>query len=185
MYTFLTEILGYLIQYTDSFQFFSDYRYDWHNVIIFNIYSIVTFTFFYRIYWDVLKQKKNKNWVKYSGIVGITSYFISIFFQNPLHTNLYYADLIASIVLLIAIALYIKEKRMEENPYPQKYNLMFWTTMGIAAFHIFFPFIFLMGYKAQLLYVKFHLHQFLMLLIVFMYVTFIIGLLFHRRKAFR
>ncbi|NDV16268.1 hypothetical protein GO009_09540 [Muricauda sp. TY007] len=185
MYTFLTELLGYFIQFNEEFQFFSDERYDWHNVIIFNIYSVVTFLFFYYIYWRVLKVQKHKSWVKYGALVGVLAYIISLIFQNPFHTNLYYADLVASIVLLVDISLYFKEKKRETNPYPQKYNLMFWTSLGLAIFHIFFPFIFLMGYKAQYIYVEYHLHDFLMMLIVFMYGTFIIGIIIHKRKAFR
>lgn len=185
MYTFLTEVLGYFIKFNEEFQFFSDERYDWHNVIIYNIYSVVTFLFFYYIYWKVLKIKNNKALVQYGTIAAMLSYVISMFFQNPFHTNLYYADLAASIVLLVAIGLYFAEKKKEDNPYPQKYNLMFWTSIGLAVFHVFFPFIFIIGYKAQFMYVQYNLHQFLMLLIIFMYGTFIMGVLIHKRKAFR
>lgn len=121
MYTFLTELLGYFISFHDSFQFFSDERYNWHNVIIFNIYSVITFPFFYYIYWRVLKNEKHRKWVKHGTVISMSVYVISLFFQDPFHMNLYYADLVASMVLLTIIGLYFKEKK-ERRIFPLSFE---------------------------------------------------------------
>lgn len=185
MYTFLTELLGYLVKYTDEFQFFSEKKYDWHNVIIFNIYSVIAFSFFFYIYWKVLQIKKHKRWVVYGGLISLLAYLISLFFQDPLHMNLYYADLTASMVLLFNIGLYVKEKWNEEGTYPIKRNLMFWTSLGLAVFHAIFPYLFLIAYEAPEIWAKFQLRDVLKVLIIFMYGTFMIGALLGRRSSFR
>lgn len=185
MYTFLTEVLGYLIRFHD-FQFFSEERYSWHNVIIYNIYSVIAFLFFYHLYWRVLKVRKHKNWVRYGAIISGLSYGVSLFFQDPLHMSLYYADLIASMVLLVNIALYFKEKRKEEVPvYVMKHNLMFWISLGLAVFHAFYPFLFLIAFEAPKIWADYQLRQVLIILVLFMYGTFMLGFFISRRKAFR
>lgn len=110
MYTFLTELLGYFIKYFDEFQIINIEKYSWYNVIIFNIYSVISFLFFYYIYWRMVQNKKHKKWIKIGALASISSYVISLFFQNPLYSNLYYADMIASFILLFNIWLYFKEK---------------------------------------------------------------------------
>ncbi|MCL6265138.1 hypothetical protein [Flagellimonas myxillae] len=185
MYTFLTELLGYFVKNYEEFQFFSDSRYTWHNVIIYNIYSVVSFAFFYYIYWVVLKNNTHKKWLKYAALFSLISYLVSLFFQDPFHTGLYYADLVASMVLLFCIWMYFKEKKTEDNPYPQKRNLLFWISLGLAIFHIFFPFVFIAAYDAPGFYARFQLHDWLMGFIVIMYILFIIGFLMGKRQAFR
>lgn len=186
MYTFLTELLGYFIKHHDDFQFFSDERYKWHNVIIYNIYAVITFLFFYYIYWRMLKVDKHRNWVKYGAVISILTYVVSLFFQDPLHMNLYYANLVASLILLIDIAFYFKEK-MDEGPHlhSMKHNLMFWISLGLAVFHAFFPFLFLIAYEAPKIWAEYQLRQVLKVLILFMYGTFMLGFLISKRKAFR
>lgn len=185
MYTFLTELLGYFVKFNENFQFFSSAEYAWHNVIIYNIYSVISFAFFFYIYWVTLKKPKHRKVVKYGILISFMGYLTSLFFQNPFHINLYYADLIASLALVVFIVLYFKEKKAESNPYPQRQNLLFWISLGLVVFHLFFPFIFVAAYEAPKFYARFHLHQFLMVLIGAMYFLFIIGFLLGHRKAFR
>ncbi|WP_420601557.1 hypothetical protein [Flagellimonas sp.] len=185
IYTFFTELLGYFIKHSDEFQFFSDERYAWHNVIIYNIYSIVSFSFFYYIYWNVLKKAAHKKWLKYGIIISLLSYVVSLFFQNPFHKSLYYADLVASITLILAIILYFKEKGIEESAFSLKYSLLFWISLGLLIFHIFFPFIFIAAFDAPVFYYEYNLHQLLLILIAIMYLLFILGFLMGQRRAFR
>nr|WP_299384649.1 hypothetical protein [Allomuricauda sp.] len=184
MYTFLTELLGYFIKYNDNFQFFSGDS-SWHNVIIYNLYSIVSFLFFFYIYWVVLKKEKNRKIVKYGAILSMLVYVTSTFFQDPFHINLYYADLVASLFLVYCIWIYFQEKKSEEDAPPLSKNLLFWVSLGLVIFHIPFPFIFLAAYEAPAFYSTNNLHQVLMGLIVVMYALFIIGFWVGQRKAFR
>lgn len=185
MYTFLTELLGYFIKYYEEFQFFTDERYSWRNVIIYNIYQIVSFIFFYWVYWKKLKTPKFKQWVKYGAILSLLSQVVSLFFQNPFYIHLYYANIVGSLVLVLAIILYFKEKSNESHPLPQKYNLLYWISIGLLVFYIFFPVILLIGYVKYDFYAQYNLRKVLLVLIVFMYFCFNLGLLIGKRKAFR
>jgi len=185
MYTFFTELLGYFIRFYDEFQVVSDSKYDWYNVIVYNIYSVISFSFFYYIYWRVVKQKKHKDWIKIGAAVSLSSYLISLFFQDPFYSNLYYADLVASMILVWNIYLYFKEIKTESIPYPIKHNLMFWTSLGLVVFHLVFPFLHIIGYEAPEIWVAYRLRRVLKILILFMYGSFLIGVLVHKRKAFR
>lgn len=62
IYTFFTELLGVLIKYNNNFQFFSDGRYAWHNVIIYNVYQIVFLFSSSRCIekWPGINQSKNR-----------------------------------------------------------------------------------------------------------------------------
>lgn len=185
MYTFLTELLGYFITYHDAFQFFSDDISLKHNVIIYNIYALVTFLYFYDVYIKVVNNKKYKKWIKIGAMVCGLSFLISLLFQDPLHTNLYYAEFLGSLILIMAIGLYFKEKTGELGSYPKMNNIMFWTSMGLAIFYIFFPFIFLIGHDFPQTFVDYGLNQLLMIVVVVMHTTFVIGALAGRRRAFR
>ncbi len=185
IYTFFTELLGYFVKHHDDFQFFSDERYDWHNVIIYTIYQIVFFVFFYWIYWKTIINETLKKIIKYGAIISIISYLISAFFQNPLHEQLNYAHATGSVVLVIALIFYFKEKSHEDFPYSQKNNLLFWVSIGLFIFYVLFPFILLSDYLKFDVSIQFHLRTVLLTAIVLMYSFFIIGLLLGKRQAFR
>ncbi|MFC4219453.1 hypothetical protein [Flagellimonas marina] len=185
MYTLLTELLGYLVKYTDSFQLVSDDRYHWYNVIIYNIYSVVTYMYFFYIYWNVLSSEKHKKWVTYGGCMSMASFLISLFFQNPNYSHLYIAELISALILLSVIALYFKEKFEWHSFKSLRYNLMFWTSVGLGIFYAYFPFTLLFLYLGPDLYTKLHLHDWLIALIFVLYGTFLVGVLFHRRRDFQ
>ncbi|MEO9510600.1 MAG: hypothetical protein ABJN84_15800 [Flavobacteriaceae bacterium] len=123
--------------------------------------------------------------MKFGILITALGYVLSIFLQDPFHINLYYADMVASIVLLIAIGLYFKEKARETNDYPMKFNLLFWISLGLAIFHLFFPFIFITLYEALDFYYEYKLHELLIVLIIIMYGLFTLGFLISKRKAFR
>lgn len=184
MYTFLTEVLGYFIKHHEEFQFFSEEQYSWHNVIIYNIYSVITTLFYFYIYWEVLKNPKYKKWVVYGTYASMLGYVVSLFFQDPLHATLYYADLGAAFLLLIFIGLYFQEKRKEQMAYPVKHNLMFWISLGLGVFYAISPFLFLIAYEIPKWWIDYGLRNVLKVLIVFMYGSFMAGLILGRRKAF-
>jgi len=185
MYTFMTEILGYFIKFHEEFQIVSNDDYDWYNVIIYNIYLTLSYLFFYYIYWKTVKEEKHKKWIRYGAGISLTGYAISLFFQNPFYSDLYYADLLASWVLLFSIWLYLKEKKAETSPYPLRYNLLFWTSVGLAVFQLFFPYLIIIGYEAPNIWITYNFREVLKILILIMYGSFLIGVLIHRRRAFR
>ncbi|WP_418500518.1 hypothetical protein [Flagellimonas sp.] len=185
IYTFFTELLGYFIKYSNEFQFFSDDRFAWHNVIIYNIYQLVFFLFFFEVYRKTTKKPLEKKWIFYGSVSCVLIYLINTFFCNPLHDQLTYAHIVVSLILIAVLVLYFKEKRTEENQQPLRYNLLFWVSMGLFAFYTLFPVILTM-YKLNLgITVNVYLRPILLGSIVLQYSCFIIGLLIGKRKAFR
>lgn len=184
-YTFFTELLGYFIKFNDNFQFFSDERYSWRNIIIYNIYQVVTFLFFFWVYFKTVQSKEFKKWIKYGTIISMGCYIISLFFQNPFYISLYYADVVGSWVLLMCIVFYFIEKQKEKNPYPQKNNMLFWISLGNAIFYLIVPYILFIGNTNDKLWFSLHLRTVLLILIVLMYLLFMIGMIAGKRKAFR
>lgn len=185
IYTFFTELLGYFIKFSDEYQFFSEERYNWHNVVIFNIYQLVFFLFFFRVYQKVIKDTAAKKWISGGGLACILIYFANALGQNPLHEQLTYAHIVVSLMLVTVLVVYFREKHLEENQISLKYNLMFWVSMGLLIFYTIFPLI-LMAYKLNLnLGTYIYLRPILICTIVAMYACIITGLLVAKRKAFR
>ncbi len=183
IYTFFTELLGYFIKYNDEFLFFSDDRYAWHNVIIYNIYQLIFFLFFYRVYHRTLKKSFHRIWSKYGSYLCILAYIVNSIIANPLHNRLSYAHIVGSFILIFILVMYFLEKRSEESLYPQKHNLLFWVSMGLFAFYLIFPLVLIFGNIS--IDVQFYLRRILLSLIGIMYGCFIIGLLIGKRQAFR
>ncbi|MEO0505023.1 MAG: hypothetical protein AAF090_02640 [Bacteroidota bacterium] len=184
IYTFFTELLGYFIKFHEDFQFFSAEGTDWHNVIIFNIYQVVTFAYFFWVYYKVCLLQENKRRIKFLAIGTFSSYFISLFFQDPFHIGLYYADLVGSLSLVVIIILYFMEKTKKTVKYPVMNNLMFWVSLGLLVFYCLFPFVQLIGYTKYEIWVEYHFQTVLSILIVTMYILFNIGFIFGKKKAF-
>lgn len=184
-YVIFTELLGYFIMNFEDFSFFSQQEYSWHNIIIYNIYQIVMLCFFYWVYLKLLQNRKHKNLV--AGAIGITAlaYLISLFFQNPMHSSMYYADFFGSYSLVLCVILYLKEKVREGKTSTLKANLMFWVSLGLLVFHIFMPFLFLVGYKDVETWHTYQFRKILWVLVAIMYTLFMVGLILGKRKAFR
>ncbi|SDQ53674.1 hypothetical protein SAMN05216294_1595 [Flagellimonas zhangzhouensis] len=186
IYTFFTELLGTFIKYSNDFQFFSDIRYSWHNVIIYNLYQLVFFLFFFEVYRKVLKNKKHQKWARYGSYLCSIAYIVNAIIFNPLHNGMSNAHIIGSIILVFLIVIYFKEKK-DEGRYPAlKDNLMVWVSIALLMFYLPFPLISL-SYKIKDLDIGIRaiLRPLLLTSIVLMYGTIIFGLIISKRRAFR
>lgn len=182
-YTFFNELLGYFIKYSDSFALFASRLSA--NELIYNVFSIVFFSYFYYTYWKIVPSEKSKNQIKWVSILVLVAYTLSAFLQNPLTINLFYANAIGSWVLLFIIYQYFKNLKPPPNIKVDRYNLMFWISVGLVVFYTIFPFLFLIGYVRLDVWEKYGLKTVLQILIVIMYALFIIGFIISRRRAFR
>ena len=185
IYTFFTELLGYFIKYSDDFQFFSDERYAWHNVVIYNVYQLVFFLFFFGVYRKVLKKKSAKKWVLYMSILCFLTYLTNAIFYNPLHNQTTYAHIVGSLMLVFVIVQYLIEKYHEENLQPLKFNLMFWISIGLLIFYTSFSIILIFPILKVNIGIQVYFRPVLVSSIALMYGLIIIGLLVGKRKAFR
>ncbi len=185
IYTFFTELLGYLIKYHDDFQFFSDDRYSWHNVVIYNIYQLIFFLYFYEVFRRVTRIGRVKKWISYGSIVCVLLYLGNAILENPLHKQMAFAHIGGSLIMVCILIQYLREKQVEDLQISLKYNLMFWVSMGLLAFYSMFPMI-MIAYQLNLgMGIHLYLRPLLLCLIVIMYLLIIVGLLVGKRKAFR
>ncbi len=184
-YTFFNELLGYFIRYNENFAFFSDKEFLGANDIIYTIYELVFFSFFYVLYWRLVRHKKFKKWIFWSSALVAITYIINGCFENPLIVSLYYSTALASWVLLFHVILYLINLGKDLKWELQKHNLMFWVTIGLGLFYFFFPVIYLTGFLNFDIWQQYHLRTILRILIVIMYVLFCIGFIKSRRRAFR
>jgi len=179
-YTIFTELLGYFIITYEDISFFEDPKYSWYNIIIFNIYSIVVFTYFFWVYHNIIRRKSYKQLIKYFGFTVLLSYAVNCFIENPFYSGLYQADTLASVFYLTVIGMYFKERnwKIERN------NLMFWISLGILIFQLVFPFLNLTGFLKPQIWVEYHFRDILKITIVVSYSMYLIGLLLGQRRAF-
>lgn len=182
-YTLFNEILGYFILNFEEFSFFDQKEYHWHNVIIYNIYHMVFLAYLFWLYYKVVRAKMYRSIIGIGAFVTFLSYGISLFFQDALHSNLYYADCISSLVLLVIILLHFKKLKQSKGGV-NRFNLMVWINWGLLVFNVFFPFYILNGYLNVDFYLEYHLRQVLWGVICVMYGLFTIGFLISKRNAF-
>ncbi|MBT8298942.1 MAG: hypothetical protein KJO52_11480 [Maribacter sp.] len=184
-YTFLNELLGVIIRKYPNYSLFKNVEYSEYNFILYNIFSIFFFGFFYAVYWKLISNGKYRIWIQRMSVFVLLAYLISCFFQNPINTDLYYANAIGSWALLFCIGLYFIEKRRKKESTYQPYNLVFWISVGLFVFYTIFPILFLIGYLDYDTWEKFRFRSVLRILIVLMYSFFIIGFVFGRRREFK
>lgn len=183
-YTFLNELLGYLIKNHPGYSFFKDLNYSSINEVIYNIYGIVFFAFFYYVYWRIISKHEYKKKILIAAVVAFLSYLLSCFFQNPIKTNLFYATAVSSCILIFCILLYFNNKRINNENIIQPFNLMFWVSLSLLIFYSIFPFLFLIGYLDYETWGKYQLLTVLRILIITMYSILNIGFLKSVRRAF-
>lgn len=182
-YTFLNELLGYLIKKYPQYSFFDDLKDSNINELIYNIYAFIFFCFFYLIYWQLVQNSRFKKWIIIGFWITTLSYVISCFFQNPIATNLYYATATGSWVLIFCVILYFRDKHLSGKSLVQSTNLMFWLSISLLIFYSIFPILYLIGYLDYPTWVNYNLLTVLRLLIIIMYTLQIIGFVKGRKRA--
>jgi hypothetical protein len=182
----LTELLGFLVKNYPEFTFFMDKGTDWHNIIIYNIYSLVTLVYFAWLYLRLFSDQMHKKAVKIGAAVYMLSYVISLFYQDPFHEALLYPVVIESLVIVMAALFHIKELRRITDLPPQQYNLMYWVDRALLVFHIPFPIIYICAvHYYREMYKPFYLFELQLFTIVVMYILIIIGFIRSSRPSFR
>ena len=183
-YTLFNELLGYFVIKFEEFSFFDEEKYNWHNVVIYNLYQLVFLAYIFWLYHEVIKNKKYKKVITVGALITLAIYIISLFFQDPFHSNLYYADSISCLVTILVILLHFKEVKSTHGGI-NRYNLMVWIDWGLLVFNLYFPFYILNGYLNPEFFLEYHLRQILWGIISIMYSFFIVGFILSKRSAFR
>ncbi len=186
MYTFLNEVLGYVIKYSEQYSFVWSDLYSDYNVVIYNIYNVIFFLYFFFVFHSSLKHKKFRNF-----ILGGTSVFLLTAIFNPIIQNFmlesqFYTYIAGTLVLICAILFYYEELReVYTNIFPKR-DLLFWIGTGMLIFYLcYLPIKVIRYYNSitganEALYIrKIHL-----ILILIMYGCFIVGFFFTRKRKY-
>lgn len=183
-YTFFNELLGFLVINFEAFSFFEETEYDWHNVIIYNIYSLFFYGYLYWVYYSVLKSRIHRKLVITFAVLTYTAYAISLFYQDPFHSGLFYADCLNSILINTLIIIHYRKLKTLNVTQPSKYNLMVWFNAGIFLFHLYYPFYLLNGYLNVDFFLTYEFRKILWAVVCVMYLLFTIGFLLNNRRMF-
>jgi len=186
-YTFLTELLGYLIYNYEFFQLISKEGFSYYNVIIYNIYDIFFFSYFYYLYWTLVSKKNFKQWIMYAGFLYILATLINPFFQDPMIQMQIYAYTIGACILILCCILHLTTIYKQDGTYKRHRNIMLWIDLGLLIFHLGYLPIALINnnYTVEKFQEYIHLRTIHLSLIVIMYSFFIIGFVTMRKKALK
>ncbi len=174
-YTFLTELLGYIMRVNDSFQILFLDSHSVSNSVFYNIFDLIFFLYFFYIYWQIASNLKHKIYIKYGGIIYILASIVNPIFQDFILLPQILSLTIGSIVLVSCTILYFLELNSKTKRIPYRKNLLFWISIGLLCFYTFYPVVMVVA-----LYYKNYVSSIRPLhfgLIIFMYSCFILGFL--------
>lgn len=184
MYTFLTELLGYLTKHYEVFHISIFSAFVKHNVFIYNIYNLVFFNYFFYVYWSYIENKKYKFYILIAAMFYMLTSLINPFLQNFQLEAQVYSYLAGASALVICIILFFSDHGHDSKTLDYRFTGIKWISIGLLIFYL--------GYtpiKASRFYnYTHHLNEFIhtrrihLTLIVLMYVSFIIGFLRMKRK---
>lgn len=169
-YTLLSEVLGILIRDFDSFRLIFEDNYSSYNQAIFNIYYLVFFLYFYRVFWKTIKHRKAKEVIKVGVLILVLVSVANLFLQNPIIYPQMFSMAFGSLLLILCIFMYLRES-IDTG----KMNLLIWISIGLLIFFFFYPVILFIGYFNYEIYQNFKLRWVHRAAIVIMYGCFIMG----------
>lgn len=184
MYTFLTEILGYIIKSNDEYDFVLSDLLEYNNWMVYNIYDVIFFLYFLYVYWLSIDSKGPRNFIRIAGLLVIIASVINLYisdFRIQFQMITYFTG---AFMLITSIILYFRYLRSKEGNWFIPSNLLSWLSIGIL--------IFLSGYLPIIILGHFNIvsgedYQIIrrihLLLILIMYGCFIVGFIRLRRKS--
>jgi len=134
-YTFLTEIFGLIIRDTDIDLFVNEF-YANNNMLIFNIYYIISFLFFLVIYYLYLKRPRHKKTALVLMIVFMVTALVNAFYESFLTISQVYTYVVGGIGMIICTALYFIENKTDRNTWFNPRDLLSWISLGMLVFYL-------------------------------------------------
>ena len=100
------------------------------NVIIYNIFHFINFSFLFLLFNKCLKIERHKKFTKIFLAIYVLSFFINMCFENYLNQIQTIPYLIASVLLITSIVFYFSEVLNTDEVLFIKTNIMFWVSVG-------------------------------------------------------
>lgn len=124
IYVVCHEALGLLYQQT----------YDDNNDILYNIFTIISFPFYFSWFYKVLKKRK---WFVYISMISFSITFLyDLFNKNPFHEFYLSPIIIGSFFILILTVSYFVELLNTDSITSFASSQKFWIVTGLFAFYI-------------------------------------------------
>jgi hypothetical protein len=180
-YTVLSEVLGFAVRNFDEIQIVYKEEYYYYNTLIFNIFDIIFYLYFLSIYHKVLVSNKRKKFVKLGILLFIFVSVINLFLQNFYVDPQNYAIIVGSFFTVVSAFMYLVQLQ-KDNAIQKTGNLLFWISIGITFFHLFYPItMYILSFEYEL-YTYLKLARFHYLSIAIFYTCFIIGFIKVKRR---
>ncbi len=136
MYTFLNELLGYLINIDFNFNpLFTD-LYAANNVVFYNVFNFIFFTYFFYVYWCFIKSTTFKKNILILSIGFILVSLFNTFLQDFLLQQQIYSYTFGGLIIIYSTIFYLKENNRILRSKIVKQSLLFWISIGLLIFYI-------------------------------------------------
>lgn len=184
MYTFLTETLGYITKNYEEYEISIYTAFVHHNVIIYNIYNLVFFSYFLYVYWSSINNPKYRNHIMYGSILFCAAALINPFFQSFKLQPQLFTYTCGGLLIIYCTVLFFLENRNKGTSTDYKHTALKWMGTGLLVFFIGYLPIRAARYYNYIYNLDeyIHLRRIHLTLICILYLCFIIGLLRMRRK---
>lgn len=106
-----------------------------NNVVIYNIYHLINFSFLFLLYKTYVKNSIHKKLIKYFWIIFIISFFGNMYYQNYLKQAITIPFIVAALLLILSIVFYFSEILNSNKVLNINKNLLFWISIGLLLYH--------------------------------------------------
>lgn len=174
--TFLKFFLV-ILWYTAINDFVSSYfvrLFNGNNVILYNIYQILVFSYILLLYKSSLSKWKNKRWINpfvflYLFSVVIMSFFISFRFDYFI-----IPFIVGAVFIIVSVILYFSELLNSDRIIDINTTLMFWISMAMLIYYVpSIPFYVVRNYYVQssTIPIVYYLNYFLIFVVNILYIA--------------
>lgn len=134
LYTFLNELLGFLI-ISDEYiaLIFSDLT---DNSIIYNLYTIISYLYYYYIFWSFSKNHSFRKNILYASLIFMTTCVINVFIQSFTSDSQTFTYLVGGCILLYCTISYLRNFISLPKKFALKQNILFWISLGLTLFYL-------------------------------------------------
>jgi hypothetical protein len=136
IYTFINELLGYLIKIDFGFNPIFSEKFLENNVVFYNVYNFIFFLFFLYVFRSFIISELHKKIVLILAFGFILVSIANLFSQNFLLTSQVYAYSFGGLSLIYSIIIYLRENSGILRRKIAKLSLLFWIGIGLLIFHL-------------------------------------------------
>ena len=101
-----------------------------NNLIIYNIFHLINFSFLFLLFNRFLKLEKHKHLTRVFLIIYVASFFLNMIIENYLENVQTIPFFIASVLLIVSIVFYFSKLLKSNEVLAVRTNILFWISVG-------------------------------------------------------